>query len=157
VSARPSRISSGPRPRRRPPSFDRRSHYLYVRSVRGKTGTYVWQARPFYNAVVGHVNLGCYREERAAWEAVRVWVRAGADPCRGLPPGVLPKWVVRRPQDGRYDAIRRTKGGTRVLVPGGPWSTPEAAFTAALTAVTREAAARRSGSWGSWGVAFGAA
>ncbi len=131
-------------PRRRSPTFDRRSYYLYVRSVRGKTGTYVWQARPFLNETVGHVNLGCYRDERAAWEAVRLWVRAGADPCRGLPPGVLPKWVVRL-SSGRFGAARRTAGGSRVPVPGGPWGTPEAAFAA----VTRER-------WGNWGLAFAA-
>ena len=43
---------------------------------------------------VGSVNLGLYDEERAAWDAVRVWLRAGADPCRALPKGILPKWVV---------------------------------------------------------------
>lgn len=141
MSARPARTSTPSRPS---PSFDRRSRYPYVRSVRGKTGTYVWQARPFLNATVGHVNLGCYHEERAAWEAIRRWVRAGADPCRGLPPGVLPKWVVRRPQDGRYDALRRRRGGTRVSVPGGPWATPGAAFAAALAAVERDQEAGRS-------------
>ncbi len=105
------------------------------------------------NATVGHVNLGCYREERAAWEAIRAWVRAGADPCRALPPGVLPKWVVRRPQDGLYDAIRRAAAGTRVPVPGGPWTTPAAAFAAALEVVERAQSDRRN-RWGSWGVAF---
>ena len=43
---------------------------------------------------VGSVNLGLYDEERAAWDAVRVWLRAGADPCKALPKGILPKWVV---------------------------------------------------------------
>jgi len=123
-------------PRRRSPTFDRRSYYLYFRSVRDKTGTYVWQARPFLNETVGHVNLGCYRDERAAWEAVRLWVRAGADPCRGLPPGVLPKWVVRLP-GSRFGAARRTAGGSRVPVPGGPWATPGTPATASVPVIRR--------------------
>ena len=116
---------------RRPPSFDRRSRYKYVRQVCGKTGIWVWQARAYLPLPVGSVHLGLYREERAAWEAVRLWIRAGADPCRGLPTKVLPKWVRKRPQDGLFDAVRRNASGERIVDPGGPYATPEAAHAAA--------------------------
>ena len=132
---------------RRPPSFERRSRYKYVRQVCGKTGIWVWQARAYLPLPVGSVHLGLYREERAAWEAVRLWIRAGADPCRRLPPNVLPKWVRRRLQDGQYDAIRRGGDARRIPVPGGPWATPEAAHAAARAAVTGERAGQR---WGRW-------
>lgn len=65
--------------------------HKYVRLV---SGTQLYQARAWH-PVVGSVNLGLYREERAAWAAVKAWIQAGCDPCRGLPPGVLPKWVMR--------------------------------------------------------------
>lgn len=127
LAAPTSRQSSTPRRR----SADRRSLYPYVRAVRGKTGTWVWQARAWLGRPDGSVNLGCYRQERAAWAAARAWIRAGADPCRHLPAGVLPKWVRKRPQDGLFDAVRRTASGERIVAPGGPYATPAAAHAAA--------------------------
>lgn len=69
----------------------RRYSHKYVRLV---SGTQLYQAR-VWHPVVGSVNLGLYRDEHAAWLAVKVWVQAGCNPCRGMPEGVLPKWVER--------------------------------------------------------------
>ncbi len=72
--------------------------YKYVRLV---SGTNLYQARPWH-PVVGSINLGLYKNERDAWHAVQAWIQAGCDPCRGLPPGILPKWV--KEIDGRFVA-----------------------------------------------------
>jgi hypothetical protein len=67
----------------------RETEYQFVRKCSAKYQARVWCALP-----VGSVNLGLYDEERAAWDAVKLWLRAGADPTRGLPAKVLPKWVI---------------------------------------------------------------
>ena len=82
-----SRCASDAVVRRRAPK--RETEYQFVRKCSAKYQARVWCALP-----VGSVNLGLYDEERAAWDAVRVWLRAGADPCKALPKGILPKWVV---------------------------------------------------------------
>ena len=65
---------------------------------------------------VGSVNLGLYDEERAAWDAVRVWLRVGADPCKALPKGILPKWVVYGQKPVVGDAMaKRTEGMAEVV------------------------------------------
>lgn len=73
--------------RRRAPK--RETEYKFVRRCSAKYQARVWCPLP-----IGSVNLGLYEEESAAWDAVRRWLRAGADPCRHLPAGILPKWVV---------------------------------------------------------------
>lgn len=121
-------------------SSDRRSEYRFVRAVQGGTGTWFWQARAWLPEPIGSVNLGCYREERAAWDAVRQWIRAGGDPCKGLPPGVLPKWVLREREGdkptGRFLAVRRDRNGTRIVV--GAFGTAEQAHLAARRQVEAE-------------------
>jgi hypothetical protein len=66
-----------------------RSDHKYVRLV---SGSNLYQAR-IWHPVVGSINLGLYDTDTAAAQVVRNWINAGCDPCRGLPEGVLPKWV----------------------------------------------------------------
>lgn len=96
--------------------------HLYVRKVGGRK----YQARVWLPAPLGSVNLGLYDDEAPAWRAVRAWIAAGADPCRGLPPGVLPKWVR---DDGRGGFLgrRATAEGFSLA---GPFPTPEEAHHA---------------------------
>lgn len=100
----------------------RQYSHKYVRLVANAN---VYQARAWH-PVVGSVNLGCYGSESAAWAAVKTWIRAGCDPCRGLPDGVLPKWVVR---DGDVFIVKRRPG---VPVVAGRYASPEAAHRAAI-------------------------
>lgn len=99
----------------------RRYAHKYVRLV---SGSQLYQARAWH-PVVGSVNLGLYPEEHAAWAAVKAWIKAGCDPCRGLPDGVLPKWV-KSDGDG-YRVIARKK----LLHVPGKFATPEEAHRAA--------------------------
>ncbi len=109
----------------------RRYSHKYVRLISGKN---LFQARAWH-PTVGSVHLGCYRSESDAWAAVQGWIRAGCDPCRGLPEGVLPKWVQRE-----GDGFRVIVRGTIPEIPG--WFvTAEDAHRAALAALQ----ARRSG------------
>lgn len=107
----------------------RRSRRQYVHKyVRLVTNANVYQARTWH-PVVGSVNLGCYRSESAAWQAVKTWIQAGCDPCKGLPDGVLPKWVVR---DGDSFIVKRRPGAPVVE---GRFSSQEAAHRAAIDAI----------------------
>jgi hypothetical protein len=133
-------------------SQERRSAFRYVRQVRGRSGIWVWQARAWLPLPIGSVNLGCYREERIAWEAVKRWIRSGADPVRDLPAGVLPKWV-RRERDaggratGRYVAEFRSGSGRRDRL--GVYKTPHEAFEAALGEAQRQEEGIPPG-WAGW-------
>lgn len=118
--------------------LSRRSRFKYVRMVRNQRGLRYWQARGWLPLPVGSVHLGCYHHERAAWDAVKGWLRSGGDPVKGLPKDVLPKWVVAR-GDGMFDAILRSADGLRSLLPGGPWPTAEAAHLAARATMERRA------------------
>ena len=118
------------RPRR---ESTHRSSYKHVRYV----GRGWYQARVWIGprgALVDSVNLGLYRTEWDAWRAVKAWVAAGADPCRGLPEKVLPKWVRRR--DDGYYATAKIERADRGVAPGrvtlGPYADPVEAHRAML-------------------------
>ena len=104
-----------------------RCRYKYVRRV-----GLMYQARVYLPLPVGSVNVGLYATESAAHLAVQAWLRSGADPRRGLPGGVLPKWVH---ADG--DAFRwrvRLRGEWHG---GGPFDTAAAAFDAGARFASR--------------------
>jgi hypothetical protein len=96
--------------------------YLYVRRVKG----FKYQARVWLPMPLGSINLGLYNSEREAWMAFKAWLKAGGDPVKGLPAGVLPKWV-RRTTRSRFLGRLRTLEGV-VLV--GPFATAEDAHRA---------------------------
>jgi hypothetical protein len=60
-------------------------------------------------AINGPINLGLYDNEPLAKAAIDVWVAAGARPDRGLPPGIMPKWVYQN-DDGTFGAYCRFAG-----------------------------------------------
>ena len=94
----------------------------------------MWQARSWLPLPIGSVNLGLYRTEVEAHIAVKNWIKAGGDPCLGLPHGILPKWVVRG--EGCYLAVLRTRKGERIVLRG-EFETPESAHHAARREVAR--------------------
>lgn len=99
--------------------------YKYVRKRRRK-----WEARVWISQVIGHIELGYYETRSAAWQVIRVWMKAGCHPARGLPAGILPKWVVR---NGDGFSVRMRFAGREVT--GGPlvrvFATAEEAFAGA--------------------------
>lgn len=144
--------SPAPKPR----CYAHRSRYPGVRRVRGRS----WQARvPLAGGRKWEfVNLGLFtaagwgtmdEAEWAAGRAAREYVRryrAGRDPwdvvreLQGLhyvPPGVLPRWVYRRP-DGAFGARCRRPGRGLALDLPGPFRTPEGAHAAARGWLARE-------------------
>ena len=100
------------------------SQYLFVRKVKG----FKYQARAWLPSPLGSINIGLHPSEREAWMAVKAWLKAGGNPLKGLPAGVLPKWV-RRTNRGRF--LGRLKGADGVVVIG-PFRTPEEAHRAVL-------------------------
>jgi hypothetical protein len=103
------------------------NQFKYVKRVRTMRHGYRWQARAWLSLPIGSVNLGYHPTEQDAWEAVSSWIKAGGDPVRGLPEGILPKWVSQL--DGQFWAILR-QGKRRVKL--GPFDDPAMAFEAAL-------------------------
>lgn len=90
--------------RKRPQRVPRPTSFSYIRQIRDG----LFQARPWLGVRwIGSVNLGLYRSERDAHRAVVEWVKAGADPCRGLPAKVLPKFVRRHPGGGYFGRVRK--------------------------------------------------
>jgi hypothetical protein len=79
--------------------------HKYIRAVRSETGGVLYQARAWH-PVVGSISIGCFRSEHEATKAVKAWLRAGCDPCKGLAEGVLPKWT-RRVVGGGFQGIYR--------------------------------------------------
>ena len=122
-----------PKPRRR----THPSRYLFVRRLR-KGILRVWQARTWLPEPLGSINLGIHEDEWSAHRAVQAWIRAGADPCRGLPDGVLPKWVRLSP-DGTFTGWVRLAGE---LVERGPFPTAEDAHIV-MREIVREHLTRR--------------
>lgn len=102
-----------------PPRPGDRDARPYVRRVKG--GRY--QARVWVDTVVEEINLGLYPTEEQAVAAVRHYVRTGT-----LPPGVLPKFAVRRP-DGRFVGVCR-RGGVEFRA--GPFADPARASRAII-------------------------
>lgn len=92
-----------------------RQHPCRYRYVRRLAGSRLYQARTYISPEKGgSINLGLYETEAAAHQVVTTWIRAGADPTKGLPPGVLPKYVKRVEGGFTWDvkvAGRRLQGG----------------------------------------------
>ena len=108
-----------------------RRHACRYRYVRRPTGSRLYQARVYLPVEKGgSINLGLYETEAAAHQVVTAWIRAGADPTKGLPPGVLPKYV-KSVEDGFTWTV--TLGGRRLG--GEVFATAREAFYAALEAV----------------------
>ncbi len=105
------------------------SRYKWIRRIKNK-----YQARPWIGPEVGGpINLGLYPNEWQAREVIKAWVAAGAKPDQGLPPGILPKWVILNAK-GTFDARARFAG--RVIRIRGK-ATASEAFQAAYAAVDR--------------------
>lgn len=80
--------------------------YKWVRRI----GPHSYQARVWLPVERGgSINLGLYDSEIKAYAAVRAWVKAGADPVKGLPECVLPKYV--RGEEGRFHWSVTTRAG----------------------------------------------
>ena len=113
-----------------------RQHPCRYRYVRRLAGSRLYQARTYISPEKGgSINLGLYETEAAAHQVVTAWIRAGADPTKGLPEGVLPKYVKQVEGGFTWDvkvAGRRLQGGL--------FADPADAFRDALQAVN---AARR--------------
>jgi hypothetical protein len=54
-----------------------------------------WHVRVWMPHPVCTIWLGSYTSEREGWQVMMGWLKAGGCAYRGLPAGVLPKWVVR--------------------------------------------------------------
>lgn len=108
-----------------------RRHACRYRYVRRPTGSHLYQARVYLPVDKGgSINLGLYETESAAHQVVTAWIRAGADPTKGLPAGVLPKYVKAVEGGFTWGVVL---GGKRL---GGElFATVEGAFHAALQAV----------------------
>jgi hypothetical protein len=112
-----------------------------MRRINKKYQARVWPGSR--DRLYGSINLGLYETEAAAQAAIREWVKAGCHPARGLPPGILPKWVTRGPGGLRWSERRireweenGRKYWTRLRFLGlkldaGPFRTAEEAFEAA--------------------------
>ena len=100
------------------------SQYLFVRKVKG----WKYQARAWLPEPLGSINIGLHNSEREAWIAVKAWLKAGGNPLKGLPQGVMPKWV-RKTKRGRF--VGRLKGAEGVVLIG-PFRSPEEAHRAVL-------------------------
>jgi hypothetical protein len=103
------------------------SRYSYTKRRETKYGV-VWQARFWHAFPIGSIYLGSYAEERMAWQAVCDWIKAGASPTKGLPDGILPKWVY-RDEVGKFKVVMK-QGDT--CIRSGPFDSPELAFHFAL-------------------------
>lgn len=89
-------------------------NYKFTRRVKRRYQARVWDGR-----IRAHINLGCYGEDRAAWDAAKRFIRRGE-----LPSHVLPYFVRHQP-DGTFAAGAIVCGSeSREVRRVGPFETP---------------------------------